>query len=117
CDGDGVLDALAAVQAERVDEIAPDQLGLLVAGQLEDALAGGEHASIAIAHDEARAWGGVVVVHELEQEPEPAALTRGGLVEQTLAAVVVDRPALAVRADEVRHAAVRTRREARRVRR
>ena len=101
-----------------VHDMAADQVALLVAGELEEPRP--------IARTRA-SWSQttkpgrrrrVVVVHQLEQEAEAAAVARDGLVEQALAAVVVDRAALAVRADEVRHAVDRSARlwAARRVR-
>src|SRR5262249_61152461 len=45
----------------------------------------------------------VVVVHQLEEEAEPAVVAGDGLVVEALLAVDVDRALLAVRADEVRH--------------
>src|SRR4029450_2758400 len=78
-----------SLQPERVHDVPADQLRLLVARQLEDAAARGEHPRVAIADDEAGARRGVVVVEELEQEPEAAPLAGRRLVEQALAAVVV----------------------------
>ena len=59
---------------------------------------------LAVAGDEPGVRRRVVVVQQLEEEAEAAALARDRLAEQALAAVVVDRAVLAVRADEERHA-------------
>jgi hypothetical protein len=56
-----------------------------------------------VADDEPGVGAGVVVVHQLEEESEAAAVTGHGLLRQALFAVVVDRPFLAVRANEIRH--------------
>jgi len=103
-DGDlrGAL-ALEPGQPERLDHVAPHQLLLAEAGELEHVPPAREDARVAVADDEARAGRRVVVLEQLEQEPEPAALARDRLLAQALAPVVVDRALLAVGADEVRH--------------
>src|SRR5207248_10746439 len=86
-------------KAERVDEVAPHQVLLLEARELEDALAGGDDAGVLVAHDEARCLRRVVVVQQLEHEAEPTVVARGWLLREALAAVVVDTAVLAARAD------------------
>jgi hypothetical protein len=82
------------------------ELALGVAGELEYTAAHCEDAPRAVADDEARRGRRVVVVQQLEEEPEAAAAAAdGGGVGQARAPVVVDRPLLAVGADEVRQAA------------
>ena len=44
-DCDRILPSSKPVQPERVDDVAPDQVRLLVARELEDAAAGREHAA------------------------------------------------------------------------
>src|SRR5207302_9149962 len=83
------------------------QLALVEAGQLEDTAAGREDATVGVADDHAGAGRRVVVVHQLEQEAEAAAVAADRRrVGQALAPVVVDRAVLAVRADEVGHASI-----------
>src|SRR5207247_2860749 len=91
---------------ERLDDVAAHQLLLTKAGELEHVTAAGEHARVPVADDEPGPGRRVVVLEQLEEEAEAAALARDGLVGQPLAPVVVDRTSLAVRTDEVRHAAM-----------
>src|SRR5437867_195873 len=64
----------------------------------------GDEEAAGVADDHAGRRRGVVVVHQLEEEAEAAAVAADGRgVGQALAPVVVDRTVLAVRADEVRH--------------
>src|SRR4051812_15926290 len=98
--------ALEAGDPERLDHLAADQILFAVAGELEDVAAAGEHAGLVVADQEAGARRRVVVLEQLEEEAEPAAVARDRLLGQALAAVVVDRAVLAVRADEVRHGAI-----------
>src|SRR5262245_32072851 len=105
---DRALALLVAVEPECLHDVLPHQLALAVAGQLEDAAAGGDEAAGVVARDEARVRRRVVVVEQLEQEPEAAALARDCLAQQTLPPVVVERAVLAVRADEIRHDGQRT---------
>ena len=107
---DRALALLEAGEAERVDHVLAHQIAFAVARQLEDAAAGGEDARSAVAGDEPGVRRRVVVVEQLEEEAETAALTGDGLVQQALAAVVVERAVLAVRADEERHRFQRTER-------
>src|SRR5678815_3148938 len=51
-----------------------------------------------------RAW--VMVLEQLEEEPEAAAMAGDRLLGQPFVPVVVDRAVLAVRTDEVRHRAM-----------
>ena len=92
-------------EPERVHEVTAEHVALAVAGQLEDAAPDGDHPPRVVGHDEARIRAGVVVLHQLEQETETAAPARHRVLGHSLETVVVDRALLAVRADEVRHAA------------
>src|SRR5207248_8576281 len=92
-----------AAQPEPLDDLRADQLLFRIAGELEDPAATGDDAGVAVADDEAGVRGGVVVVHQLEEEPEPAAVAGDGDVVELLEAVVVDGALLAVGADEERH--------------
>src|SRR5581483_8454526 len=94
-----------AVEAERRDDVGADEIRLRPAGELEHAAPEREDATLLVARDEAGARCRVVVLLQLEEEPESAVVAGDGLVEQALDAVGVDRPLLAVRANEVRHAA------------
>src|SRR5512133_2883688 len=77
-------------QAKALDDVGTEELLLAVPRQLEDAAPAREDAAIPIADDEAGVRGRVVVVQQLEEEPEPAALARDRHVVQLLEAVVVD---------------------------
>ena len=59
--------------------------------------------ALLIADEEGRVGRRVVVVEQLEEEAEAAPLAGDGLAQHTLATVVIERPVLAVRADEERH--------------
>ena len=98
-----VLLLLEAAEPEPLDDVDADQVALVPAGQLEDAAADREDAPLLVADDEARVRRRVVVVHQLEEEAEAAVVARDGLVVEALFAIDVDRPLLAVRADEKRH--------------
>src|SRR5262249_51208411 len=83
------------------------EIALRVTRQLEDATPGGEDAAGLIADDEPGRGRRVVVVHQLEEKAEPAPATADGRrVEQALPPIVVDRPLLAIGADEVGHRAL-----------
>jgi hypothetical protein len=81
----------------------PEQVGLAVTGQLEDAAADGEHSRLLVADDETCCRRGVVVLQQLEQEAESAASARGRVLREALARIVVDRALFAVGTDEERH--------------
>ena len=85
-------------------DLAAEQVLLAVAGELEDAVAGRQHAALLVADDEAGVRPRVVVVHQLEEEAEAAAPAGRSLGREALAGVEVDRALLALRADVVRHA-------------
>src|SRR6266540_2428988 len=103
-EGHGIPCFLETGDPKCVDELLAHQVALAVPGQLEDAAAEREHAAFPVAHHEARRGRRVVVVHQLEEEPEAAAVAADRLaVEQALEAVGVDGALLAVRADEVGH--------------
>jgi hypothetical protein len=72
-----------------------------VAGQLEHALAAGDHARRVVAGEEAGVGGRIEVLQQLEQESEPTAVASHLLVRQPVPAVVVDRARAAVGADPV----------------
>src|SRR4051794_27803759 len=91
-------------QAEALDDVAAEQILLREARELEHAATGRDDPSLLVADHEAGARRRVVVVHQLEEEAEATPLARDGHVVDLLQPVVVDRPLLAVRADEVRHA-------------
>src|SRR6266540_6823627 len=95
-----------AGEPERLDDVAAHQLLLAEAGELEHVPAAREHPGLLVADDESGPRGGVVVLEQLEEKAEAAALARDRLVGQPFAPVVVDRARLAVRADEVGHAAM-----------
>jgi hypothetical protein len=90
---------------ERLDHVPAHQVLLAVAGELEDVAPGREHPCVLVAHHEAGVRRRVVVLEQLEEEAEAAAVARDRLLRQALHPVVVDRPVLAVRADEVGHRA------------
>src|SRR5207237_10656448 len=90
----------------RLDDLRAEQRLLRIPRQLEEAAPAREDAAALVADDHSRARSRVVVLHQLEQEAESAAGACDRLVEQALLAVVVDRPLLAVRADEVGHMAI-----------
>src|SRR5438105_419624 len=98
-----VLLGLEAAEPEPVDDVRPEQLLLSVADELEDTAAGGEDPSFLVADDEAGVRRGVVVVHQLEEEAESAALAGDRDVVELLQPVVVDGALLAVGADEEGH--------------
>ena len=93
-------DRLRIREREDVADVAPHQVALLEARQLEHAAPGREHPRVAVADDEAGRGGRVVVLEQLEDEAESAApaLQRVG-AREPLEAVDVDRAVLAVRAD------------------
>src|SRR5205807_8748005 len=91
------------VEPEAIDQVGAQQLLLAVAHELEDASTRREDPSLLVADDEPGVRRRVVVVHQLEQEAEPAALARDGNVVDLLQPVVIDGALLAVRADEVGH--------------
>ena len=97
------LDRGGVGEPERLRDVAPEQVALAEAGQLEDALAGCEDAAILVGDDEAGGLRRVVVLEQLEREREPALLARGRLRRQSFVAVVVEAARLAAGADEVRH--------------
>src|SRR2546423_5836107 len=100
---DRVLLLLEPGEPEGGDHVCAEHLLLAPAAQLEDAAADCEDAALLVARDEAGRRCRVVVVHQLEKEAEPAVVAGDGFVEHPFLAVDVDRPLLAVRADEVRH--------------
>ena len=91
-------------ERERLDDVATDEIGVAVPGQLEDAAPGREDARVAVADDEAGLGRRVVVLEQLEEKPERAAPALDGLHREPVVAVEVDRALLAVGADEERHA-------------
>src|SRR5947209_14428657 len=92
-----------AGETQALDDVTAEQVGLGVAGQLEHSTSGGDDATLLVTDDEARVRRGVVVVHQLEQEPEAAALACDRDVVDLLQPVVVDGSLLAVGTDEERH--------------
>jgi hypothetical protein len=98
------LDRLGVGELERVDEVTSHQVGLGKPGQLEDAASDREHAAVLVGDDHARVGRWVVVVEELEQEPEAAVPAGGRLRREALARVDVERALLALGTDVVRHA-------------
>ncbi len=88
-----------------VDEVSTEQVDVAKARQLEDPSACGEDAGLRVAHDEAGGRRRVVVLEQLEQEPEAAAPTLRGLRREPVEPVGVDGALTAVRADEDRHEA------------
>src|SRR5207248_7214356 len=103
CELRGIAAVFVARQNEAVHDLSAHQLVLSVTRQLEDAPSGGENPALLVADDKAGTGSRVVVVQQLEQEAEPAAVTRDRLPGQAFLAVVVDRPFPTVRADEIRH--------------
>ena len=99
------LAVLEPSEAECFDDVLAHQIGISVAGQLEDATARREDATVLVAGNEAGVRRRVVVVEQLEEEPEPAPFARDGLLQDALSAIVVDRAILAVgkHTDEKRH--------------
>src|SRR5581483_9469213 len=102
---DRVLLLLEPLQSEGADDVGAEHVLLAPAAQLEDAAAEGEDPALLVARDEAGRRRRVVVVHQLEEEPEPAAVAGDRFVVEALEPVGVDGALLAVRADEVRHGA------------
>src|SRR6476469_10893737 len=100
---DRVLLLLKSREPEGGDHVRAEHIPLAPAAQLENAATDCEDAAFLVAGDEAGRRRRVVVVHELEEEAEAAVMARDGFVEHPFLAVDVDRPLLAVRADEVRH--------------
>ena len=100
----GVLAVLEAAQAEALHQVVAHQVAVAIAGELEDTAADREDAARRVADDHARRGRRVVVVHELEEEPETAAAALNLLLREALETVRVDRAVLAVRADVERHA-------------
>src|SRR4029450_11678479 len=90
-------------EPEAVDGLRAEELLLAEASELADAPPAREDAAVAVADDEPGVRPGVVVVHQLKEEPEPAALAGDRHAVDLLETVVVDRAVLAVWADEVRH--------------
>src|SRR5690349_8200423 len=101
----GIALGLEAVEPEALDDVRAHQVFLAEPGQLEDPAADREDPPVAVADDHAGRRCRVVVLHQLEQEAEAAVVAGDRLVVEALLAVNVDRPLLAVRADEVRHEA------------
>src|SRR5207237_2679421 len=97
---------LEAIERQPLDDVAAEQVGLGVAGQLEDAAPGREDPPLLVADEEARVRRRVVVVHQLEEEAEAAVVTCDRHVVELPAPAVVDRALLAVRADEEGHESI-----------
>jgi len=91
------------LRGQCLGDVAPDEIGIAVPGELEHTSAGREHARVAVADDEAGLGCGVVVLEQLEEEAERAAAALDRLRRESVIAVEVDRALLAVRADEERH--------------
>src|SRR5918998_1649435 len=103
-DGDlGRIRPVERVEAESLRHLAPEEVVFREAGQLEEAPAHGDDTAIVVADDERGRRPRVVVVHELEQEPEATARAPDRLMRQTVTAIVVDVPPPTVRADEKGH--------------
>src|SRR5579872_5967554 len=92
-----------AVEPERRHQVGADEIRLRPARELEHPATEREYASLLVGDDKARPRGGVVVLLQLEEEAEAAVVAGDRLVVKAFQAVGVDRPLLAVRADEVRH--------------
>src|SRR5512133_812900 len=103
CERRRISPVLVARQREALHHLAAHELVLAIARQLEDATTRGEDPPLLVADHESRAGCRVVVVDQLEEETEAAAVARDGLLRQPFLAIVIDRPFLAVRADEVGH--------------
>ena len=99
----GELDRLGVGEVQRIDDVASHQVRLGEAGQLEDAPADREHAALLVGDEQAGVGRRVVVVEQLEEEPEPAVPAGGRLHGEALACVDVERALLALRTDVVRH--------------
>ena len=97
------LDGLGVGEVQRIDDVAPHQVGLGETGQLEDAAADREHAALLVGDEQAGVGRRVVVVEQLEEEPEPAVPAGGRLHREAFARIDVERALLALRADVVRH--------------
>src|SRR4051812_11180424 len=92
------------VEAEHVGDGAADDLLVGQAGQLARAAATADHATLLVAHEEGGVRRRVVVVEQLEQEPEAALRAAAWLVPEALLAIGRGRALTAVGADEqVRH--------------
>ena len=96
---------LAVLRPEReaLHQLVAEHVLLPVARELEHTPADRDHASIAVADNEARVRPRVVVLEQLEQEAEATARAADRLVGQPLPAILVDHSTLAVRADERGH--------------
>src|SRR3982750_1661168 len=70
----GVALGLESAQPEALDDVRPEQVLFAVPRQLEDPAAACENPRLRVADDEACVRRRVVVVHQLEQEAEAAAL-------------------------------------------
>src|SRR5262249_37028414 len=99
-----VLAVLVSGQIEARHHLTPHQLVFSISRQLENAAPGRQDTTLLVADDEPSVGRRVVVVEQLEQESETAAVAGDGLSGQAFLAVMVDRPLSAVRTDEVRHA-------------
>jgi len=97
------LDRRRVRECERLCDVAPDEVGVAISGELEHATAGCQHALVTVPDDEARLRGGVVVLEQREQEAERSAAALNGLHREPVIAVEVEGPLLAVGADEERH--------------
>ena len=86
--------------------VATEQVGVAKPGQLEHVPADRQHAGLRVADDEPGRGRRVVVLEQLEQEPEAAAAALRGLGREPLEPVDVDRALAAVRADEDGHAVI-----------
>ena len=86
----GFCGSLEPVQAEPLNQVRAEQLLLLVARELEDPAAAGDDPPVLVADHERGVRRGVVVVHQLEQKPEAAALAGDRHVVDLLEPVVVD---------------------------
>ena len=96
-------DRLRVGEVEGLGDVPAHHVRLLVARELEDAVPGREDARVLVADDEARRGRRVVVLEQLEHEPEAAVVARRRLLGEAFAPVVVDAAGLAARADEERH--------------
>jgi hypothetical protein len=102
CDTGWIL-AVRRREAETFPQRLSEQFPLAVTGQLQHATPHGNDALVVVADDEPCRRSGVVVLEQLEQEPEAAVRATDRLMGHAVAAVVVDDAFLAVGADEKRH--------------
>src|SRR4051794_32863646 len=102
------LHGLRVGELKRIDDVAPHQVRLWESRQLEDASPDRQHAALLVGHEHPGVRRRVVVVEDLEEEPEPAPAAGGRLLGGALARGDVERTLLSFWAKVVRHAAQRS---------